>query len=135
MQLVLRPNLSLGMLTNSVPLTEILMNGPLAREMLTLVSSTVDPNDWITLFCDEKIYNPTEQDVKAKADTPQAAVRNPFSLFRTLRPAAAAAPAAAGKSEPPPKKDLVDALGSVFIVEGYTPNPSLKSVGEMIERL
>ena len=123
------------MLTNSAPLSSLLMNGPLAREVLTLVASTVDPNDWITLFCDEKIYNPTEQDVKAKADTPQAAVRNPFSLFRTLKPASAAAPAATGKSEPPPKKDMVDPLGSVFIVEGYTSNPSLKSVGEMIERL
>jgi cell division ATPase FtsA len=123
------------MLTNSVPLTDLLMNGPLAREILSLVASTVDPNDWITLFCDEKIYNPKEQDVDKPAATPQAAVRNPFSLFRSLRPTAAAASPAADKKEQPAKKELVDAMRGVFIVEGYTPNPSLKSVREMIERL
>ena len=122
-------------LTNSLPLTNLLMNGPLAREMLSLVSTTVDPNDWITLFCDEKIYNPKEQNVDTSASTPQAAVRNPFSLFRTIRPAAAKTTAATDKKEPAAKKDLVDPLKSIFIVEGYTPNPSLKSVREMIDRL
>ena len=128
-------NLGAQALTNSLPLTSLLMNGPLAREMLSLVASTVDPNDWITLFCDEKIYNPKEQNVDTAATTPQAAVRNPFSLFRTIRPAATATPAASDKKEPAVKKDLVDPLKSVFIVEGYTPNPSLKSVREMIDRL
>ena len=121
--------------TNALPLTNLLMNGPLAREMLSLVSNTRDPDDWITLFCDEKIYNPKEQNADAAANTPQAAARNPFSLFRTLRPAAVPAPAAPDKKEPAAKKDLVDPLKSVFIVEGYTPNPSLKSVREMIDRL
>jgi len=137
-------DLGAHMLTNSVPLTELLMNGPLAREMLTLVSSTVDPNDWITLFCDEKIYNPKEQETDKPAATPKAAVRNPFSLFRTLHPAApigkapaavGKAPAVADKKDASEKKELMEPLRSVFIVEGYTPNPSLKSVREMIERL
>ena len=127
-------NIGAQVMTNAAPLSGLLMNGPLAREVLTLVASTVDPNDWITLFCDEHIYNPTEQDVEAKATTPQAAVRNPFSLFRTIR-SNAATPVASDKKEPPPRKDLIDPLASVFIVEGYTPNPSLKSVREMIERL
>lgn len=128
-------SLEAQLLTNSVPLSGLLMNGPLAREVLSLVASTVDPNDWITLFCDEKIYNPNEQDVDTTASTPQAAVRNPFSLFRTLRPATAPTPAPAGKKEEVVKKEMVAPLGSVFIVEGYTPNPSLKSVREMIDRL
>jgi len=123
-----------AVLTNAVPLTQAILNGPLAREVLTLVAHTVDPEDWITMFCDENIYNPKEQDLNTKADTPQAAVRNPFSLFRTLRPTAAA-PTTADKKEPPPRKDLVDPLSAVFIAEGYTSNPSLKSVREMIERL
>jgi hypothetical protein len=124
------------MQTNSVPLSNLLLNGPLAREVLSLVASTVDPNDWITLFCDEKIYNPTEQDVDAKATAPKDVVKNPFSLFRSLRPAAASkAPAADPKKEQAAKKELVDPLSSIFIVEGYTPNASLKSVREMIERL
>ena len=123
-------------LTNSLPLSGLLMNGPLAREVLSLVASTVDPNDWITLFCDEKIYNPKEQDVESVAATPQAAVRNPFSLFRTIRPTAAPQHSApADKKEAQAKKELVDALTTIFIVEGYTSNPSLKSVREMIERL
>ncbi len=123
------------MLTNSVPLSGLLMNGPLAREVLSLVASTVDPNDWITLFCDEKIYNPKEQNVETTAATPAAAVRNPFSLFRTIRPSSKPAAPAADKKEGAVKKDMVDPLATVFIVEGYTSNPSLKSVREMIERL
>jgi hypothetical protein len=130
-----REQIDKHMQTNSLPLTNLLLNGPLTREVLSLVASTVDPNDWITLFCDEKIYNPTEQDVDAKATSPKAVVRNPFSLFRTLRPATGAPAATPDKKEPPVKKDLVDALSTTFIVEGYTPNPSLKSVREMIERL
>ncbi|MDD4101580.1 MAG: pilus assembly protein PilM [Kiritimatiellae bacterium] len=121
------------MLTNSVELNNLLMNGPLAREVLTLVASTVDPNDWITLFCDEKIYTPTEQDSDANAPTAQAAARTPFSLFRSLRPAPR--PEVASTKDLSRKKDLLDPISSVFIVEGYTPNPSLKSVREMIERL
>lgn len=126
-----------NVLTNSVPLTNLLMNGPLARDMLSLVASTVDPNDWITLFCDESIYNPKEQNVDTPAATPQAAVRNPFALFRTLRPSTAvpAAPPTQAQEKKEAKKDILDPLRSVFIVEGYTPNPSLKSVREMIERL
>jgi Tfp pilus assembly PilM family ATPase len=132
------------LLTNSLPLSALLVNGPLSREVLTLVAQTVDPEDWITLFCDEKIYNPKEQDAKDKAETPQAAVRNPFSLFRTLRPAApggANGSSAGAAAAPAARKDLVDPLSattnaaSVFVVEGYTANPSLKSVREMISRL
>ncbi|MDD4019241.1 MAG: pilus assembly protein PilM [Kiritimatiellae bacterium] len=126
-------------LTNSVPLSNLLMNGPLAREVLSLVASTVDPNDWITLFCDEKIYTPKEQESGTQKTAPQTAARNPFSLFRTLRqaPPATGKPAAtaAAGSAAAQKKDLPDPLASVFIVEGYTPNVSLKSVREMIERL
>jgi Tfp pilus assembly PilM family ATPase len=127
--------LTAQVLTNSLPLSGLLMNGPLAREVLSLVASTVDPNDWITLFCDEKIYNPKEQDVATAATTAAAAVRNPFSLFRTIRPSAAPVVAPADKKEAAAKKEMVDALATVFIVEGYTSDPSLKSVSEMIERL
>lgn len=120
-------------MTNSVPLNNLLMNGPLAREILTLVASTADPNDGITLFCDENIYNPEEQENDVEAQAAQTAPRSAFSLFRTLRPAPRPqTPAVKAESR---KKELVDPINAVFIVEGYTPNPSLKSVREMIERL
>jgi Tfp pilus assembly PilM family ATPase len=121
--------------TNSAPLTALLINGPLAREVLTLVAQTVDPEDWITLFCDKQIYNRTEQDAETPASTPQAAVRNPFSLFRTLRAPAPATPAPNSPQAAPARKELVAALANTFIVEGYTSKPKLTSVREMINRL
>ncbi|MBP5510610.1 MAG: pilus assembly protein PilM [Kiritimatiellae bacterium] len=132
---------SAQIITNSVPLSELLVNGPLARAVLTLVAQSVDPNDWITLFCDEKIYNPVEQapeEKTAKSGAAAPAPSAPFSLFRSLRAGPAEAPKprpVSGDQEPQKKKDMVDALSTVFIVEGYTPNPNLKSVKEMITRL
>lgn len=128
--------------TNAVPLNDLLVNGPLARDVLSLVASTVDPNDWITLFCDEKIYNPEEQGEETKAsDLPKKVpARNAFELFRSLRPTGAknaktAAPAVADKKDAQKKKELMDPLSKVFIVEGYTPDQGLKTVKEMITRL
>ncbi|MBQ9431995.1 MAG: pilus assembly protein PilM [Kiritimatiellae bacterium] len=127
--------------TNSVPLSDLLMNAPLARDVLTLVSSTVDPNDWITLFCDEKIYNLEEQELEeAIAASAGKASGKGMSLFRSLRTnpkrkAPTLAPATASKKEAAKKKEIMEPLRSVFIVEGYTQNPSLKTVKEMIERL
>lgn len=127
--------------TNTVPLNELLINGPLARDVLTLVASTVDPNDWITLFCDEKIYNPMEQEQEENVKKAAEAVSRPvFTMFRSLRPRKKAAshlalPATGNVNTEEKKKELTPALKSIFIVEGYTPNPSLKSVREMIERL
>ena len=122
-------------LKNSVPLAQLLMNGPISRELLSLVCSSVDPDDWITLFCDEKIYNPEEQG-EADASKPVTnAARNPFSLFRTIRPAAAAKKILSKNDAALTKKGMVDNLEHIFIVEGYTPNPSLRTVREMIERL
>jgi hypothetical protein len=110
------------------------MNGPISREVLSLVCSSVDPDDWITLFCDEKIYNPEEQD-KQQAETAATGIpRNPFSLFRTMKPSQPQTPVAR-KDDLTSRKDLVGHLEQIFIVEGYTPNPSLKTVRELIERL
>ncbi len=121
-------------LTNSVPLGRLLMNGPLAREVLTLVCASVDPDDWITLFCDEKIYNPKEQTEAEAAAEETGVPKNPFSLFRT-RSKGAQKPSSKPKDTAPERKELVDALDQIFIVEGYTPNPSLRTVKEMISRL
>ncbi len=120
-------------LTNSVPLANLLMNGPISREVLTMVCASVDPDDWITLFCDEKIYNPKEQVEAAPAMDAAGVPRNPFSLFRTRPQTPQPTPSRPGAAAE--RKDMVEPLGHIFIVEGYTPNPSLKTVREMIERL
>ncbi|MFO7936247.1 MAG: pilus assembly protein PilM [Kiritimatiellia bacterium] len=122
------------LLTNSVSLARLLMNGPVAREVLSLVCSSVDPDDWITLFCDEKIYNPEEQTEPEKLPENSDAPRNPFSLFRTMRKTRSAA-ASEKNDKPAERKEMVEHIDSVFIVEGYTPDPSLKTVREMIQRL
>lgn len=122
------------MQTNALPLNHLLLNGPLAREVLSLVAMTVDPNDWITLFCDEKTYTPGEQNPDEEGTVPKP-VATSLATLRTLRNVA-----------PPPKsqvatrngkstKELADQLDSIFVVEGYTPDPSLKSVQDMIMRL
>ena len=154
--------LSEQVVTNTVPLGDLLLNGPIAREILTLVSqslSPADPNnleknpgDWITLFCDDRIYNPTEQfreppkpkpnSNPAAAPAPASAARTPFSLFRTqaASPNAATPPSAANKpasaiKDQLTKKEMLDSISTAFIVEGYTPDPSLRTVEELIARL
>ena len=139
------------MLTNSVPLSELLMNGPVAREVLTLVASSISPGDgtnvgdWITLFCDESIYNKNEQNVntpKVNAPTAPAATSPTRTPLTNLRNPTAAAPRPGATALPKPgtdpkalAKNEIDQLSSAFIVEGYTSNPSLKTVRELIERL
>ena len=137
--------------TNAVPLADLLMNGPIAREILTLVASAISPGDpdnpdslgdWITLFCDESIYTKNEQVAESRAKPAAAPTRapQPFNLFRTggLKQGATPAPprpTATNPKEAAAQKDIIDALSTVFIVEGYTSTPSLKTVQELIERL
>lgn len=123
------------LLTNSVPLANLLGNALLAREVLTLVSQTVDPDDWITLFCDEKIYNPKEQETDTPSDSAQTTVRNPVALFRSLRPNTVTKPTLGGKPEQAERKELGDSLDATFIVEGYTAKANLETVRQMIDRL
>jgi len=123
------------MMDNSIPLARLLMNGPLSREVLSLVCSSIDPDDWITMFCDEKIYNPEEQGGSEVTKMATATARNPFSLFRTMRPVAVSKSGKAKSDDPLIRKDLVANLDQIFIVEGYTPDPSLRTVKKLIERL
>ena len=144
-------------LTNSIPLSDLLMNGPVARLVLTLVAQSITPpkdekdfGDWITLFCDESIYNKSEQTEQVpKGGTGKPAAAKPaappraasFTQFRTpARPAGAPQPATPAAPVPTSKellakKGTTDALSSSFIIEGYTSTPSLKTIKDLIERL
>ena len=112
------------------PLRQILNGGPWARDVLTLVAESINPNDWITLFCDEVSYRPPARAADAGAAR-LLPPHSPLALFRDLRtdvgPAQKATPAT-----PPPA--LVSGR-PVFIVEGYTPDPSLSTVKELLARL
>jgi hypothetical protein len=104
---------------------ELLRNGPQARDALTWVANSIGPDDWITLFCDEASYTPQEP-----LRTPPPKPVTPRSLFALLgapKPAAIATPAKPGAQ--------AGAGFNAFIVEGYTTDPSLASVKEMIARL
>jgi hypothetical protein len=105
------------------PVIDLLMNGPMARETLTWVANSVAPGDWITLFCDEASYTP--QEPLRPPPTP-VKPRSPFALLGPPRPATAT------PAKPGPAPSVVF---TAFIVEGYTTDPSLTSVREMIARL
>ncbi|MFZ4396779.1 MAG: pilus assembly protein PilM [Kiritimatiellia bacterium] len=113
--------------TRAEPVLQILSGGPLARDTLTLVANSINTNDWISLFCDEASYLPQAAETTPPKTPPR---RSPFALFRDLR---AAAPAAATRSLPPPPIKGISKPN--FIIEGYTPDPSLGTVKEMLKRL
>jgi hypothetical protein len=110
------------------PVLQILGGGPLARETLTLVANSISPDDWLTLFCDESSYLPPAAEANPPKPPPK---RSPFALFRDLR--TGAAPAAALPALP--AAPAAGAGRPVFIIEGYTPDPSLSTVKELLARL
>lgn len=110
------------------PVLQILSGGPIARETLTLVANSINTNDWITLFCDETSYLPQSTENTTPKAPPK---RSPFALFRDLRAGAAPPP----DNPPLPPLPAIGASRPVFIIEGYTPDPSLGTVKEMLARL
>ena len=111
------------------PVLQILSGGPLARETLTLVANSINPEDWITLFCDEASYLPQTPEAEPPKPPPK---RSPFALFRDLR---TGAPPAANNLSPSAANPVIDTGHPVFIIEGYTPDPSLGTVKELLARL
>jgi len=115
------------------PVMELLQSGPLARELVTLVANSINPDDWVTLICDEALYlPPPPPDV---TNAPPRSVRTIRDISR--RPAlpagtiaGAAGQARRGNAAEPPADDF-----SAFIIEGYTPNSDLATVKELVRRL
>lgn len=112
----------------AAPLLPILMGGPVARDTLSLVARNIHPDDWITLFCDEASYLPLAPQTDPPKPLPR---RSPFALFRDLT---------TGKlptSQPAslPNRLPAKSVRPVFIFEGYTPDPSLATVKDLLARL
>jgi type IV pilus assembly protein PilM len=114
--------------SRGTPVMQILSGGPLARETLTLVADSIQPNDWITLFCDEASYQPPAPPTPPPKSTPK---RSPFALFNDRRSGSRPPVGAPTATAPTP----TSAKRPAFIIEGYTPDPSLTSVRELLARL
>ena len=114
--------------SRSGPVLQILAGGPLARQTLTLVANNINPDDWITLFCDEASYLPRSVEIEPPKPPPK---RSPFALFRDLR--TGATPTAS--PQPTQAIPVAETNRPVFIIEGYTPDPSLGTVKELLARL
>ena len=112
----------------ATPLMPILMGGPVARDALTLVAKAIHPDDWITLFCDEASYLPLVSEIEPPKPIPR---RSPFALFRDLTTGKLPpSPPASMPPRPSPKP-----VRPVFVIEGFTPDPSLSSVKDLLARL
>jgi len=112
----------------AAPVLQLLMGGPIARDTLTLVANSIHSNDWITLFCDEASYIPPAAELPPPKTPP---ARGLFALFKDRI-------AAPSPQPPPPPVSAHPPLGegqARFIIEGYTPDPSLGTVKEMLGRL
>jgi type IV pilus assembly protein PilM len=112
----------------TAPVLQALSGGPVARETLTLVANSISPEDWLTLFCDETSYVPRAPEPEPPKPPER---RSPFALFRDLRVSATTPPPA----PPPPAPAIASSPRPVFILEGYTPDPSLASVKTLLQRL
>jgi len=116
----------------SIPLRHLLAGGPATRTAVSLAANSISPEDWISLISDEATYLRKEE----AAQAPQIVkpVRPGFFVpgFRSA-PLATVGEGPIGDSSANQAPKLSDF--SVFIIEGYTPDVSLKTVGEMIRKM
>lgn len=107
------------------PLRKMLMAGPRIRDLVSLVSRSIHPDDWISMICDERAYV-----AEAVPDAEPRRLPPPRRLpgMRDLTSGRRTSRREAGK-------DRAFAPMRVFMVEGYTPDPSLVTVRSLISRL
>lgn len=115
----------------AAPLLALLRNGPAMREVISLVAGAIGPDDGISMICEESSYLP--QQPPTPPAQPAPASRAAFFLpgFKGGLQPKPAAPAAKPAAVPAPAASDF----GVFIVEGQTPDVSLKSVKALIQRL
>ncbi len=116
----------------AAPLRSLLAGGPATRVAVSLAANSIAPEDWISLICDEATYLRKEE-VRNAPPIPKP-VRPGFFVpgFRAA-PLATVGEGPIGDSAANPAPRLSDF--SVFIIEGYTPDVSLKTVDEMIRKM
>jgi hypothetical protein len=112
------------------PLKRMLLAGPSMRAALALVANTIGPQDWISMICEDTSYLPKPEGAATRPASPDLS-----RLFLPgFRGGLRAQPAAAAKPSSPPEGPTASDF-RIFVVEGYTPDVSLKSVREMLQKL
>jgi hypothetical protein len=101
------------------PIQALLKTSPTVRDILALVTSAKDPNDWITLVCDGESY---------RSKSPSAALLGGSEAEMTERRRRMVAGVAEAPTNRPPGLDHI-------IVEGYTRKLNFSSVKALTDRL
>ena len=117
----------------AVPLRRLLVGGPASRYAVSLVATSIAPADWISLVSDEETY------LRHEAPKPVPEVLKParpgFFVpgFRDNDPKAKESSSVFADAEAKPAPDK--SKFTAFVIEGYTPDMSFKSVDEMLRRI
>ena len=118
----------------AAPLRRLLVGGPASRYAISLVATSIAPEDWISMIADEETYMRTEAPQQSAKELVKP-VRPGFFVpgFRDNDPKAKESNNvfADAEAQPAPGKSKFAA----FIIEGYTPNMSLGSVKDMMVRI
>ena len=117
----------------ALPLRRLLVGGPASRYAVSLVATAIAPADWISLVSDEETY------LRHEAPKPVPEVLKParpgFFVpgFRDNDPKAKESSSVFADAEARPAPDK--SKFTAFVIEGYTPDMSFKSVDEMLRRI
>ena len=118
-----------NLLSRAKPLTGLLEWGPRSRELITLVAESLDPADWISMVCDRRSYQtrpPGAENAKPGRRTRMTSGLRDRRLTSGSRRQKGDPEAAMAERRP---------LSREFIVEGYTREPNLSTVRDLILRL
>ncbi len=117
------------------PLRQLILGGPMMREVISLVANAISKDDWISMICEETSYK-TAKKAGEKPAPPAPPPRSGFFVpgFRSAtKPAAKPTEAESllsGLTPAPTPSDF-----NVYIIEGYTPDMGLTTVKAMIQNL
>ena len=104
--------------TMAQPIETLVRNGPFMRDLMQLLAAARNPDDWITMVCDADAYVAGSDLVSGLTGKPTAPVDRRSRRQPTVQT----------------KEGNPEVMRSI-IVEGYTKNPDLSSVKELIGAL